>query len=525
MFSRVMSAAITGLEVHPVSVEADVSDGLPGFVMVGYLTSQVKEAQDRVRTALKNVGMALPPKKITVNLAPADIRKEGACFDLPIAAAILAAEGQVELKQLDQVFLAGEMGLNGEIHPVSGILPMVLKARECGCRLCIVPRDNLMEARVVENIQVAGVTDLREFMALVHCKIPSEGACAGRSPECVKKNMMREKEPIRDTVVEDYTVDFSDIRGQESLKRAALIAVSGFHNMLLIGPPGSGKTMLARRIPTILPPLTKEESLEISKIYSVAGLLSQEKPLMGTRPFRSPHHTSCAQALAGGGYIPKPGEITLAHRGVLFLDELPEFSRHSLEILRQPLEDRKIYLSRSSGTYCFPAEFLLLAAMNPCPCGHFPDMNRCTCTAKDVNRYRSKISFPLLDRMDVCVEAPAISYEELSSTEKGDVTSEQMRRQVVAAQQIQKKRYKDMGIVFNSELNPGQLEQFCPMTDAAKKLLERAFHKMGLSARGYHRIIRVARTIADLEAADVIDTIHISEAIQYRVIDKKYWRN
>lgn len=508
MFSRVLSAAITGLEVHPVSVEADVSDGLPSFIMVGYLTSQVREAQDRVRTALKNTGLALPPKRITVNLAPADIRKEGACFDLPIAASVLCSAGKIPAASLEGVFLAGELSLNGEIHPVAGILPMVLKARACGCRLCIVPKRNLAEAKVVEHMTVAGVGNLQEFLGLL---------CEGVMPE--------EEEEQSVVIRDEYEVDFADIQGQDTLKRAALIAVSGFHNMLLIGPPGSGKTMLARRIPTILPKLSYEESLEISQIYSVAGLLSHEQPLMGVRPFRAPHHTASPQALAGGGRIPKPGEITLAHRGVLFLDELPEFSRRSLEILRQPLEDRTIHISRCEKNYCFPAEFLLLAAMNPCPCGYYPDMNRCTCSQGDVTRYRNKISYPLLDRMDVCTEAAEVTYEELRGDKKESISSEQMRRQVEAARAFQQERYEKERVVFNSELKPGQIERFCPMTKEAERLLERAYRKMHLSARGYHRVIRVARTIADLEQKDTIESVHISEAIHYRSIDRKYWGN
>ena len=508
MFSRVLSAAITGIEVHPVWVETDVSDGLPSFVMVGYLSSQVREAQDRVRTALRNTGAAMPPKRITVNLSPADIRKDGAGFDLPIAAAILCASGKIKPEQLEQVFVAGELGLNGEVHSVSGILPMMMKARECGCRMAVVPKQNLAEAKVVDGITAAGVENLKELMEVLSTGV-----------------IPKMEEGMAEAVVPDYKEDFADIRGQESLKRAALIAVSGFHNMLMLGPPGSGKSMLAKRITTILPELTKEESLEISNIYSVAGLLSASQPLMRMRPFRSPHHTASPQALAGGGVIPKPGEITLAHRGVLFLDELPEFSRRSLEILRQPLEERKIYISRSSGTYCFPADFLLLAAMNPCPCGYYPDMNRCSCTSADVNRYQNKISFPLLDRIDVCVETTEVSYDQLHGGEKGSLSSEQMRNQVRRAREIQQARYRDTELIFNADIQPGQIAGFCPMTEKAESILKRTYQKMHLSARAYHRIIRVARTIADLAGEEIIDSIHVSEAIQYRCIDRKYWRN
>ena len=506
MFASVLSAAIMGMDVHPIQVEADISDGLPTFTMVGFPSAQVKEAQDRVRTALRNNGIALPPKRITVNFAPADIRKQGAGFDLPLAAAVLAAAEILNAQQLEGVMMAGELSLNGEIHAISGILPMVIRAREEKCRFCMVPYGNLREARLVTDMKVIGVKNLIEMMEYIRRPDTYQWSEGAEAAEPGKENL-----------------DFSEITGQESLNRAVEIAVSGFHNLLMIGPPGAGKTMVARRIPGIMPPLTFEEGLELTKIYSIAGLISPTDPLIRNRPFRSPHHTCSAQALAGGGKNPRPGEITLAHRGVLFLDEMPEFSRRSLEILRQPLEDKVIHISRVSGTYDFPADFILCAAMNPCPCGQYPDMNLCRCTPLQVSQYLGRISQPLLDRLDLCAEVSPVSYEGLSSVSRGENT-ETIRARVERVQQIQKERYKEEKIQFNGEMRGKQIEKFCHLDQEAENLLKMAFEHMPFSARAYHRLLKVGRTIADMEGSEIIKKDHIGEALSYRAFDKKYWK-
>lgn len=512
MYSTIISGAIFGISCYLVQVEVDMSRGLPCFTMVGSLGSEVRESGERVRIALKNAGIHLPPMHIAVNLSPGDIKKEGTGFDLPIAAAVLVSMEQIPAKKTDHTLMLGELGLSGEIKPVKGVLPIVKEARAKGIKRCLVPGQNVKEAAVIDGIKAVGVSDIRQVID--YLTAPEE-----EQDELIAPSQISVEELLNQK--QNKTGDFSEVTGQEGVKRAAVIAAAGFHNLLISGPPGSGKTMIAKRLPGILPPLTREESLEVSSIYSISGLLDNDCSLITERPFLSPHHTISAQALSGGGRIPKPGVISLAHRGILFLDELPEFKRQTLDILRQPIEDKKIQIARSCGTFSYPADVMILGAMNPCPCGYYPDRNRCRCTPFEIHNYISHISGPILDRIDICIQAPKVEISQLQSSEKGQ-SSESLRGKVMRAREKQRKRFEGTAFRFNADLRAGDVEKYCPLRKNEKKMLEDLFHTMDLSARAYHRLIKVARTIADIEESEEISEVHLAEAVCYRAEERIY---